>query len=35
MNQISINTVYNCVKISNKSQKFIDIENYGCHVSTV
>ena len=35
MNQISINTVYNCVKISDKSRKFIDVENYGCRVSTV
>ena len=33
--QININTVYNYLKNSSKSQKFIDSKNYGCCVSTI
>ena len=33
--QININTVYNYLKNSSKSRKFIDSKNYGCFVGAV
>ena len=35
ISHIDINTVYNYVVKSNKSQKFIPSKNYGCHFSTI
>ena len=35
ISQIDINTVYNYVVKSNKSQKFIPSKNYGCCFCTI